>query len=264
MSGFLSHVVAAKRAELAGLAHSVDRDELTALADGKPVRDFVSALRASASSALSCAIIAEFKRRSPSVAAFPGAQDPATTARLYAAHGAAAMSVVTDETHFGTSLADATAARAACDMPVLIKDFVIDPLQVLMARAAGADALLLIARSLSPGELTSLLAAIDDLGMTALVECHDESDVEKALTVGAPVIGVNSRDLESLDVDTSAHERLIPLLRGRALAVAESGLRTRADVESRLALGADAFLVGGALLKADDPAALLQELAGVS
>ncbi len=261
MTGFLSSVVAAKRVEVSALVGSVDHAELKALAETQPVRGFSSALRAASAPG---AIIAEFKRRSPSVAAFPGAVDPAATARVYAENGAAALSVVTDETHFGTSLADATSARAACDLPLLIKDFVIDPLQVLRARAAGADALLLIARSLSPGELTNLLGVIGELGMTALVECHDETDVAKALTAGAPVIGVNSRDLETLDVDPDAHERLLPLLRGRALAVAESGLRSRADVERRAAQGADAFLIGGALLQADDPAALLRELGGAA
>lgn len=261
MTGFLSSVVAAKRAEMTGLAGRMDRAALMARADAQPVRDFASALRAAPGSG---AIIAEFKRRSPSVAAFPGGVDPAATARLYAANGAAALSVVTDEIHFGTTLDDATAARAACTLPVLVKDFVIDPLQALLARAAGADALLLIARSLSPGELTNLLGVFGELGLTALVECHDENDVAKALTAGAPVIGVNSRDLETLDMDPTAHERLLPLLRGRALAVAESGLRTRADLEARADLGADAFLIGGALLQSDDPAALLRDLGGES
>jgi indole-3-glycerol phosphate synthase len=261
MTGFLSSVVAAKRADLAGLAGSVDRAALMALADARPVRDFSSALRAATEPG---AIIAEFKRRSPSVAAFPGGVDPAATARLYAANGASALSVVTDETHFGTTLADATAARAACDLPLLVKDFVIDPLQALLARAAGADALLLIARSLSPGELTNLLCVFGELGLTALVECHDESDVSKALTAGAPVIGINSRDLETLDMNSTAHERLLPLLRGRALAVAESGLRTQADLQARADLGANAFLIGGALLQSEDPAALLRDLGGAS
>ncbi len=261
MNGFLSRVMAAKREEVAFLAAAADAGALRAEAEARPVRDFAAALRAAPGDV---AVIAEFKRRSPSVVEFPRGVDPAATARVYAANGAAALSVVTDEPNFGTSLADASAARAACELPLLVKDFVFDPLQVLLARAAGADALLLIARTLAPGELAGLLAAIGDAGMTALVECHDEHDVQKALTAGAPLIGVNSRDLESLDVDLDAPRRLLPLLRRRALAVAESGIRTRAEVEAMAACGADACLIGGALLQADDPAALLRELGGVS
>ena len=261
MNGFLSRVMAAKRDEVAFLSATADAGALRAEAEARPVRDFAAALRAAPGG---CAIIAEFKRRSPSVAAFAQGVDPAETARVYEANGAAALSVVTDETHFGTRLADATAARSACALPLLVKDFVFDSLQVMMARAAGADALLLIARTLSPDKLTALLAAIGDTGMTALVECHDESDVRKALTAGAPLIGVNSRDLESLDVDLEAPRRLLPLLSRRALAVAESGIRTRADVEDMSACGADACLIGSALLQADDPGALLRELGGRS
>jgi len=261
VSGFLSKVMAAKRDEIAFLSAAADAGALRAEAEARPVRDFAAALRAVSGG---CAIIAEFKRRSPSVAAFPQGVDPAETARLYAANGAAALSVVTDEAHFGTSLADATAARSACVLPLLVKDFVLDTVQVMMARAAGADALLLIARTLSPGELAGLLATISDTGMTALVECHDEIDVQKSLTAGAPLIGVNSRDLENLDVDLEAPRRLLPLLSRRALAVAESGIRTRADVTDMSACGADACLIGSALLQADDPGALLRELGGLS
>jgi indole-3-glycerol phosphate synthase len=253
--------MAAKRAEMARLAAVADADALQAAAADRPVRDFAAALGAVPEGP---AIIAEFKRRSPSVPSFPRGVDPAATARVYAANGAAALSVVTDEAHFGTSFADATAARDACDLPLLVKDFVVDPLQVLMARAAGADALLLIARSLAPDVLTELLARIDDAGMTALVECHDETDLAKALGAGAPVIGINSRDLETLEVDLDAPRRLLPALRGLAVAVAESGLRTRADVQEMGGFGADACLIGGALLRAEDPGARLRELGGRS
>ncbi len=263
MSGFLSRVVDERRAEMASLAGTVDRGKLVEAAAAVRGRDFVGALKA-ARHARGAAVIAEFKRRSPSTASFPNAVDPAGTARLYADHGAAALSVVADEAHFDTTLDDAAAARAACGLPLLVKDFVIDPLQALRARAAGADALLLIARVLSRGELTNLLGAIGELGMTALVECHDETDVAAALTAGAPLIGVNCRNLETLEVDPAAHDRLLPLLRGRAVAVAESGLRSGADVAAAAARGADAVLIGGALLNADDPAALLRDMTGLS
>ena len=259
MSGFLSRVVAAKREEIAQLAPAIDPGQLDDLAATRPVRDFAAALRVAPAAG---GIIAEFKRRSPSVDAFPRGVDPAATARVYAANGAVALSVVTDEIHFGTSLVDATTARSACGLPLLVKDFVIDPLQVSLARAAGADALLLIARSLSPGELSGLLARIGETGMVALVECHDEADVQKALTAGAPVIGVNSRDLETLAVDLDAPRRLLPLLHPRALAVAESGIRSREDVETLSGCGADACLIGGVLLESDDPGAKLRELGG--
>lgn len=261
MSGFLGRVVAERRAEMTARAGSIDRRLLEDLAATRPGRDFVGALRAARGAV---AIIAEFKRRSPSVDAFPNAVDPGTTARLYEAGGAAALSVVTDEVHFGTSLDDASAARAACGLPLLVKDFVVDPLQVWLARAAGADALLLIVRALSRGELESLIGVIGELGMAPLLECHDEADAAAALAVGAPVIGINGRDLETLEVDSSAHDRLLPLLRGRALAVAESGLRSGADVAAAAAHGADAVLVGGALLTAADPAALLRDMGGAS
>ncbi|MDO9695079.1 MAG: indole-3-glycerol-phosphate synthase TrpC, partial [Candidatus Latescibacteria bacterium] len=137
-----------------------------------------------------------------------------------------------------------------------------DPLQVLAARAAGADAVLLIARVLEPDELSDLLGRVRELGAEALVECHDERDVAAAQAAGAALVGVNSRDLETLAVDASAPRRLLPLAAAFALAVAESGIRARADVLDLAACGAQAFLVGGALLQADDPAAALRLLRG--
>ena len=261
MSGFLSEMCARRREELAVRAGRVDRGALAARVEALSARDFAGALRLTRA-ARGVAVIAEFKRRSPSVAGFPNAVDPAASARLYAAHGSAAMSVVIDAEHFGTTLEDLSAARVAGGMPMLAKDFVVDPLQALEARAAGADALLLIVRALSRGELETLLGTVAELGMTALAECHDEADVEAALAAGAPMIGINGRDLETLEVDGSAHARLLPLVKGRVPGVAESGLGSRADVEKVVACGADAVLVGGALLTTNDPAALLRDMGG--
>lgn len=256
MSGFLSRVVAERRAETDALRVAADPGRLREAAARAPARDFAGALRGGH------AVIAEFKRRSPSVDAFRHGGDPAALARIYAGAGAAALSVVACPRHFGSDLDDATAARRAAGLPLLVKDFVVDPLQVLAARAAGADAVLLIARVLSADELADLLGRVRELGAEALVECHDERDVAAARAAGATLVGVNSRDLETLAVDASAPRRLLPQAAAFALAVAESGIRTRTDVLDLAACGASAFLVGGALLQAEDPAAQLRRLTG--
>ncbi len=256
MSGFLSRVVAERRAETDALRGSADLGLLRAAAARAPARDFAGALRGGN------AVIAEFKRRSPSVAVFRHGGDPAALARIYAGAGAAALSVVACPRHFGSDLADAAAARRTAGLPLLVKDFIVDPLQVLAARAAGADAVLLIARVLGGDELADLLGRVRELGAEALVECHDERDVAAARAAGAVLVGVNSRDLETLAVDADAPRRLLPSAASFALAVAESGIRARADVLDLAACGASAFLVGGALLQSPDPSATLRSLRG--
>ena len=221
-----------------------------------PARDFAAALRSATP-----AVIAEVKRSSPSAGAIAD-RDPADQARAYEAGGAAAISVLTEPRHFDGMLADLRAVRTAVGLPVLRKDFLLDPAQVIESRAAGADAVLLIAACLSLPELTAMIRSADDLGMAALVETHADEDLRKALDAGASIIGVNARDLETLEVDQGralAALRRVPTDR---IAVFESGIRTRSDVEAALASGASAILVGEALMRADDPVAAVADLVG--
>ena len=255
--GFLTDLVAERRRALE--RHPLDDSTLLARALAMPpARDFVGALRASAGRP---AVIAEVKRASPSAGAIAD-RDPGEQARAYASAGAAAISVLTDQANFNGSLADLRAARMACDLPVLRKDFLIHPSDLIESRAAGADAVLLIAACLSANELVAMLAAARDLGLGALVETHSDQDLDTALATDAEVVGVNARDLETLDVDVEralAHLRRIPA--GR-LSVMESGIATRDQVRAAVDAGASAILVGEALMRADDPGVKLRELLG--
>jgi indole-3-glycerol phosphate synthase len=223
-----------------------------------PARDFVGALRAQAGRP---AVIAEFKRASPSAGELAD-RDPAEQARAYASAGAAAISVLTEPTHFHGSLADLRAARMACDLPVLRKDFLTHPAELIESRASGADAVLLIAACLSSNELVAMLATARDLGLGVLVETHSDEDLEKVFATDAEVVGVNARDLETLDVDVHrALEHLARVPAGR-ISVMESGIATREQVRDAVDAGASAILVGEALMRADDPGAKLRELLG--
>ncbi len=255
--GFLTDLVDERRRELE--RHPLDDSTLLARALAlPPARDFVGALRAQAGRP---AVIAEVKRASPSAGEIAD-RDPAEQARAYASAGAAAISVLTEPTHFHGSLADLRAARMACDLPVLRKDFLIHPAELIESRAAGADAVLLIAACLSANELVAMLATARDLGLGALVETHSDEDLEKVLATDAEVIGVNARDLETLEVDVDrALEHLARVPAGR-LSVMESGIATRAHVRAAVDAGASAILVGEALMRADDPGAKLRELLG--
>jgi indole-3-glycerol phosphate synthase len=255
--GFLTDLVDDRRRELE--RHPLDDSMLLARALAvPPPRDFIGALRAEAGRP---AVIAEVKRASPSAGEIAD-RDPAEQARAYAAAGAAAISVLTEPTHFHGSLADLRAARMACDLPVLRKDFLIHPSELIESRAAGADAVLLIAACLSAHELTAMLATARDLGLGAVVETHSDEDLDKVLATDAEVVGVNARDLETLDVDMDralAHLARIPV--GR-ISVMESGISTRPHVRAAVDAGASAILVGEALMRADDPGAKLRELLG--
>ncbi len=253
--GFLSDMVADVRRDLD--RRPPDESKLMALALGMPpARDFAAALRSGRP-----AVIAEVKRSSPSAGRIADA-DPGRQAAAYEAAGAAALSVLTEPRHFDGSLADLRAVHAATTIPVLRKDFLIHPAQLMEARVGGADAALLIAACLSQAELAALLGAAKDLGLAALVEAHSEEDLAKAAEAGAEAIGVNARDLETLEVDEG---RALELL-GRApegrIAVLESGISTREQVERAVEAGADAVLVGEALMRAADPGAKLRELLG--
>ena len=245
-----------------GLRRDLERrplDDSTLLARAiamPPSRDFVGALRAH-----TLAVIAEVKFASPSAGAI-AERDPAAQARTYAEAGAAAISVLTEPIHFGGSLADLRVVRLAVNVPVLRKDVLVHPSQVIEARAAGADAVLLIAACLSPGELEALRATAADLGLGALVEAYTDDDLDAAIASGAEVIGVNARDLETLDVDVERALERIRRIPGDRVAVMESGISTRRQVLAAIEAGASAILVGESLMRAHDPGAKLRELAG--
>ncbi len=221
----------------------------------RPPRDVLASLRRAGRPAL----VAEFKRASPSAGSIAPAADPAGVARLYADAGAAMVSVLTEPTRFGGSLEDLRRVRAAVDLPVLQKDFVVDPYQLLEARVSGADAVLLIV-ALVGAELERLYAEACALGLTVLVEAHTEAEVDRAVGLGAPLIGVNNRDLSTLTVDTAVAHRLLPLVPADRFALAESGLRSPADVARAIRAGADGVLVGEHLMASGDPATAARAL----
>ena len=210
------------------------------------------------------AVIAEVKRRSPSAGVIREDLDPAERASLYARHGAAAISVLTDQPHFGGSVDDLRSAAASVAVPLLRKDFILDELQVLEARAAGAAAVLLIVRALAPDRLAALLVAAREAGLDALVEVHTAAELDRALEAGAGIIGVNSRDLDTFRIDVGTAWALLARVPADRVAIAESGMQQPEDVERAADAGADAVLVGTALSASEDPAALLRRLAGVS
>ena len=221
-----------------------------------PARPFAAALAA----ADRLNVIAEHKRRSPSRGAIREDLAPASVARAYEEAGAAALSVLTDEAFFGGCLEHLSEARAATRLPVLRKDFVVDPYQVWQARAAGADALLLIAAALADAELRALLELAVGAGLEALVEVHDRDELARALAAGARVVGVNNRDLRTLSVSLDVSLELAAAIPDDVVAVAESGIRSGADLRRLRAAGFDAFLVGESLMSAPDPGAALREL----
>jgi indole-3-glycerol phosphate synthase len=205
-------------------------------------------------------VIAEHKRRSPSRGAIREDLAPAEVARRYEAGGAIAISVLTDEPFFGGHLDHLAQARAATALPVLRKDFVFDPWQVWEARAAGADAVLLIVAALTDAELRRLLAVAREAGLDTLVEVHDRSELDRALAAGSRVVGVNSRDLKTLAVSLQTALSLAPAIPDDVVAVAESGIRTGADLRRLGDAGFDAFLVGERLMASPDPGEALREL----
>jgi len=206
------------------------------------------------------AVIAEVKRRSPSKGELAAIGDPASLAASYADGGARVISVLTEERSFGGSLADLDAVRAAVDVPVLRKDFVVGPYQVHEARAHGADLVLLIVAALEQNTLAALLDRVESLGMTALVEVHTEAEADRALQAGAKVIGVNARDLRTLVVDRDCFARIAPGLPSGVLKIAESGVRGTADLLAYAGAGADAVLVGEGLVTSKDPRSAVSEL----
>lgn len=257
MATYLDRILEAHRA---AAAH--DRRPLEGLlADARsmpPPRGFAQALRADAATAL--AVIAEVKRRSPSKGDLDAALDPATVATAYAAGGASCLSVLTDEQFFGGSARDLSAARAAVALPVLRKDFTVGAHDVCDARLMGADAVLLIVAALDDPTLVDLHALALDIGLDVLVEVHDEAELERALAVGATLVGVNQRDLITFEVDTTRATRVAAAMPTGILRVAESGIRGSADAAVLAAAGFDAVLVGESVVTSGDPAASVAAL----
>jgi len=246
----LDEIVARKRREVTVIREVVPLAVLEAeLAAAPAVRDFFAAV----ASGPPIRLIAEFKRRSPSAGEIRPGATVAEVVKAYEAAGAAALSVLTDHAGFGGSLADLEGGRAAVSLPVLRKEFVIDPYQVVEARVHGADAVLLIAECLDDCHLRSLYRLILDLGMTPLVELHDEANLERVLHLGATLVGINNRNLATMTTDIGHVLRLRERVPADVVLVAESGIRSRAEVERLEAAGIGGMLVGESLLKSPDP-----------
>jgi indole-3-glycerol phosphate synthase len=256
----LDRILERKRVEVAELRRTTGEAELAArVRDAAPTRGFARAVRDGARPR----VIAEFKRASPSKGEIRPGADPAQIARVYADAGAAALSVLTDRDFFRGCLDDLEKARGACGLPVLRKDFTIDPLQVLEARAAGADAVLLIVAALSDADLRDLLACAREVGLDALVEVHTADELARALAVGAELVGINNRDLHSFKTDVSVTRALLPAARGRTV-ISESGLDSAGVVAALESEGVHAFLIGEALMREPDPGAALRRLRGAA
>lgn len=255
---YLDEILAGHRASAAA-----DRRPLEPLLEearaSPPTRGFRAALAAVAATG-DLAVIAEIKRRSPSKGDLHAGLDPATVARAYLDGGAACLSVLTDERWFGGSVADLRAARAAVALPAIRKDFTVSAHDVADARIMGADAVLLIVAALDDAELADLHALATELGLDVLVECHDEAEAERAVAVGADLVGVNQRDLVTFQVDTARALRVAPALPDGVVRVAESGVTGPTDAAVLAAAGYHAVLVGEHLVRSGDPAATTRAL----
>jgi indole-3-glycerol phosphate synthase len=253
--GFLTDVVERLQRDLE--EHPLDDLALMARVSAMPpAKDLEAALTVGEPPAL----IAEVKRASPSAGMIAEDVNPSVLARAYQAGGAAAVSVLTEARHFQGSLADLQAVRSSVSIPVLRKDFLIHPSQVLEARASGADAVLLIVAALTDAQFRALLEAAGDVGLATLVETHSDEDLRRALDSEAKLIGVNARDLETLEVDVAGALARVGRVPDDRISVLESGISTRANVDAALEAGASAILVGEALMRADDPARAVRKL----
>lgn len=258
---YLDRILAAHRS-----AAEADERDVAALVEAArqapPARGFTAALQRDARDGM--AVIAEVKRRSPSKGELAADLDPAAVAAAYEAGGASCLSVLTDAAFFGGSADDLAQARGAVRLPVLRKDFTVDPRDICDARAMGADAVLLIVAALDDRELAGLHALAVDLGLDVLVEVHDEPELERALAVGATLVGVNQRDLVTFEVDAARAVRLAGSMPDGVVRVAESGIRHREDVEALAAAGFQAVLVGESLVTSGDPRAAVAALRGTA
>ncbi len=262
MTTVLDSIIAGVREDLAQREAKVSFDQLKERASRIPgALNAEAALRGG--DHRSVTIIAECKRRSPSKGSLAAIADPAALAGAYEAGGAAAISVLTEERRFGGTLADLDAVRARVDIPVLRKDFIVTPYQIWEARAHGADVVLLIVAALEQTVLTSYIERTHSLGMTALVETHDREEARRAIDAGARVIGVNARNLKTLDVDRSVFDEVVDILPHHIIRVAESGVRGPQDVVNYARSGADTVLVGEALVTSGDPRAAIRDMVAV-
>lgn len=260
MSTVLDAIVAGVREDLAVRAEQVGQSDLERRVSALPAAiDAEERLRAPGLS-----LVAEVKRASPSKGHLAEIADPASLAATYADAGATAISVLTEQRRFHGSLADLDAVREAVSVPVLRKDFMVTDYQLWEARAHGADIILLIVASLTDAELVRMHGLARDLGMTALVEVHDEGEAQRAVDAGASVIGVNARNLKTLEVRPDTFSRLVPLIPPGVVKVAESGISGAEDAAMYAAQGADAVLVGEALVRGSDPAAAVRAIVGAS
>ena len=260
MSDILQRIVAVKRDEIAEAKRHRDAAAMHREAVAQPpARDFVGALRAKVATG-QAAVIAEIKKASPSKGVIREHFVPAEIAASYARHGAACLSVLTDRPFFQGDAAYLQQARAACELPVLRKDFMVDAYQVDEARAWGADCILLIAACLDDVRMAELEAQALELGMAVLVEVHDGDELERALRLKTPLLGINNRNLRSFEVTLDTTLDLLARVPADRLLVTESGILGRADVQRMRAAGVHAFLVGEAFMRADDPGAALAGL----
>jgi indole-3-glycerol phosphate synthase len=252
----LGRIVEAKRKEVASLKEARPLSRLEEAMKDLPIpRDFKGAINRPAP-----AIIAEVKRRSPSRGRIREDFDPFEIAALYQENGAAAVSVLTDEEFFEGSRTHLSGIRKIVDLPLLRKDFIIDPYQIYETRIIGGDALLLIACLLEEGQLREYIRLTEALGLSVLVEVHTRGELDKALAAGAEIIGINNRDLETFSTDLGTTLDLAPCIRGNRIVVSESGINTREDIEALMKAGIHSFLVGEALMGAGDIGAKLREL----
>ncbi len=262
MSDILERIVAVKRDEVAAARRHRDLPSLRREAEqAGGLRDFVGSLQRRIAAG-DAAVIAEIKKASPSKGVLRDHFAPAEIAASYERHGAAALSVLTDERFFQGSADYLCVARAACALPVLRKDFIVDEYQVHEARAMGADCILLIAACLDDALMADLEQCARALGMAVLVEVHDGAELDRALRLATPLVGINNRNLRSFEVSLATTLGLLPLLPPDRLLVTESGILARADVERMRGAGVHAFLVGEAFMRAPDPGAALAQLFG--
>ncbi|MGH8670501.1 MAG: indole-3-glycerol phosphate synthase TrpC [Burkholderiales bacterium] len=262
MSDILQKILSVKAEEIAAARHAKPLAALRAEAQSRPApRPFVAAIHARLAAGRP-AVIAEIKKASPSKGVLRENFDPAAIARSYAEHGAAALSVLTDRRFFQGCADFLQQARDACALPVLRKDFIVDPYQVFEARAMGADCILLIVAALDLPALHELAAVAENLGMAALVEVHDRAELEIALRLKTPLIGINNRNLRSFETRLQTTLDLLPEVPAERIVVTESGILEPADVSRMRANGVNTFLVGEALMRAGDPGAELARLFG--
>lgn len=252
MSDILDRIIEVKRGEVRIAQESVSLEELRLQASTRDSRDFVGALRAKLAEGKP-AIIAEVKKASPSKGVIRENFVPADIAKSYERGGAACLSVLTDVQFFKGSIAYLEEARAACSLPVLRKDFIVDPYQVLEARAMGADCILLIAAALEPLQMRDLEAYAHSLGLAVLVEVHDRDELEQSLTLKTPLIGVNNRNLRTFETSIETTIGMLDMVPEDRIVVTESGILSRVDVDRLRAMDVQTFLVGEAFMRADDP-----------